>query len=138
MHAKIAYIILGALGALTSATPVGSVNPAEPTGSVAPAPLEGTVVATEVGPEARAAGPTVKLCTDAGFRGRCATFGSTSRVCCNYNDVVSAFGPSSGQTCTIYRDTNCRGDSRGGIKYPGISDLRALNFNDVLSSYACF
>ncbi|KAI4107796.1 MAG: hypothetical protein LQ339_002406 [Xanthoria mediterranea] len=126
MHAKIAYIILGALGALTSATPVGSVNPAETTGSVAPAPLEGTVVATEVGPEARAAGPTVKLCTDADV------------IPGNYNDVVSAFGPSSGQTCTIYRDTNCRGDSRGGIKYPGISDLRALNFNDVLSSYACF
>ncbi|KAI4284659.1 MAG: hypothetical protein L6R38_001237 [Xanthoria sp. 2 TBL-2021] len=147
MHAKIAYIILGALSALTSATPVDTVAPAEATGSVAPVPVGPTpdpvsnVTATEIGPNARA-GPTVKVCTNAGFSGRCATFGSTNRICyilpSAYNDVVSAFGPSQGQTCTIYQDTNCKGNSRSGIRFPGISDLRAVDFNDRMTSYLCF
>ncbi|KAL8834329.1 MAG: hypothetical protein Q9205_003059 [Flavoplaca limonia] len=112
MHAKIAYLILGALSALTSATPVDTAGPAAATGSVAPAPVgptpdpESITTAAEIDPNARAAF-TVKVCTDAGFRGRCATYGSTNRICyvlpSSYNDVVSSFGPSGGQTCTLYR-----------------------------------
>ncbi len=89
MHAKIAYLILGALSALASATPVDTAGPAAATGSVAPAPVgptpdpESITTAAEIDPNARAAF-TVKVCTDAGFRGRCATFGSTNRVCCKF------------------------------------------------------
>ncbi|KAI4187167.1 MAG: hypothetical protein L6R41_002994 [Letrouitia leprolyta] len=112
MQAKFAYIILVALSALTSATPVEPTSAAATAGSIADVPVgpdpepESFATPTEVGDNARAA-KTVKLCTDAGFRGRCATYGSTNRVCYNppgsYNDVVSAFGPSSGQRCTIYQ-----------------------------------
>lgn len=35
-------------------------------------------------------------------------------------------------------DAGCKGNSRGGITYPGISNLKALQFNDLVSSYHCY
>ncbi|GAB1312742.1 hypothetical protein MFIFM68171_02952 [Madurella fahalii] len=51
--------------------------------------------------------------------------------------IVSSFGPSAGVTCTIYDNSRCRGSAYGGIRYPGIANLRTIGWNDRIMSLRC-
>ncbi|KAL9004337.1 MAG: hypothetical protein Q9188_002850 [Gyalolechia gomerana] len=102
MHLKIAYLVLGALAAMTTANPVAST-----TTESAPSP-ERTTEVIEAGAGAAArADLRVKICTDADFKGRCQEFATNKRVCYNLNgnyaDKVSSFGPSPGPKCVLWQ-----------------------------------
>ncbi|KAI4246186.1 MAG: hypothetical protein L6R40_002139 [Gallowayella cf. fulva] len=97
-----AYLVLGALATMASASPQ-----AIPSASTESAlPPQSTATAVDDAARAARADLTVKFCTDAGFRGSCDTYAVTKRVCYNLagnrNDKFSSFGPSSG-TCTLWR-----------------------------------
>ncbi|KAJ7260151.1 hypothetical protein C8J57DRAFT_1514853 [Mycena rebaudengoi] len=77
------------------------------------------------------------VCVDAGFQNSCATFHGSSGQCVNFppnlNDVISSFGPDSGQDCFIFV-----GPQNGPIRNPGIPNLAIIGFNDAISSFKCF
>ncbi|KAK4172391.1 hypothetical protein QBC36DRAFT_197087 [Triangularia setosa] len=64
-------------------------------------------------------------------RGSCLTLGN------GWPNVISSFGPDSGLTCTIWDDNGCTGASRGGIVFPGISNLVTVGWNDRINSFRC-
>ncbi|KAJ7881519.1 hypothetical protein B0H14DRAFT_3760409 [Mycena olivaceomarginata] len=84
----------------------------------------------------------VFVCDAIDFAGNCATFHGASAQCVpfpsDFDNVISAFGPDSDQDCFIFVEDNCTGGTFGPIRNPGISDLRTIGFNDVISSFACF
>ncbi|KAJ7277913.1 hypothetical protein C8J57DRAFT_1465745 [Mycena rebaudengoi] len=85
----------------------------------------------------------VRICTDAGFTGNCITLNGGSTQCNNFpgsfNDNISSFGPDDGQDCFIFvflsSDAGCTGAQAGPIRFPGISNLNDIGFNDKISSW---
>ncbi|KAI4126985.1 MAG: hypothetical protein LQ338_003440 [Usnochroma carphineum] len=142
MQSKIA-LILAALVAIASATPVASPQAeASPESTLAP-PDKGESVAPGTyhkldGPSPIATQATTHLyvCTDYDFHGRCENLESTKQGCYTlfngFDNEITSLGPDQGTTCTIYD-----GASVGGIVYPGIYNLKDYNFNDRASSYRC-
>ncbi|KAJ7278007.1 hypothetical protein C8J57DRAFT_1222778 [Mycena rebaudengoi] len=100
------------------------------------------VAATALPPVSQIQG-NVRVCTDAGFTGDCFTLNGGSTQCENLpgslNDKVSSFGPDGGQDCFIFvffsSDAGCTGAQLGPIRFPGISNLQDVNFNDKMSSW---
>ncbi|KAL8757294.1 MAG: hypothetical protein Q9199_002320 [Rusavskia elegans] len=82
MQPNIAYLVLGALAAMTSASPQAisqeSVTAATTERALPPQRTASVVVD---GAGAARADLTVKFCTDANFRGRCDTSAVTKGVC---------------------------------------------------------
>ncbi|KAI4264436.1 MAG: hypothetical protein L6R42_000453 [Xanthoria sp. 1 TBL-2021] len=82
MQPNIAYLILGALAAMTSASPQAisqeSVTAATTESALPP---QSTASVVEDGAGAARADLSVKFCTDANFRGRCDTYAVTKGVC---------------------------------------------------------
>lgn len=78
MQLEIAYFVLGALAAMTSASPIDST----PTESAA-TPLDTAEVVDQAGARAQA-DLTVKICTDNDFKGLCGNFATTRRICCKF------------------------------------------------------
>ncbi|KAJ7222887.1 hypothetical protein C8J57DRAFT_624632 [Mycena rebaudengoi] len=99
------------------------------------------VANSKVGPTPNTQG-NVFVCQDAGFHTNCQVLHGSSGHCVNVpaslNDVISSFGPDSGQDCFIFEDINCGGDSLGPIRSPGISDLLPIGWGDRMSSFKCF
>ncbi|KAJ7255906.1 hypothetical protein C8J57DRAFT_1235826 [Mycena rebaudengoi] len=56
-----------------------------------------------------------------------------------HNDEISSFGPDDGQDCFIFAflssDAGCVGAQNGPIRFPGISNLKTIGFNDKMSSW---
>ncbi|CAO1597572.1 MAG: hypothetical protein LQ349_001079 [Xanthoria aureola] len=151
MHPKIAFLILSAFAAMTMAAPQ---NPTE-----TPADVEGAITAQDIAqalpvgtvhqladgePEVSIAAVErthVKVCKDINFRGRCETLTANKQRCYDlfngWSNEISAFGPERGTSCTIYDNRGCYGPEYAGIRYPGISDLRRVGWNDRASSYRC-
>ncbi|KAJ7149278.1 hypothetical protein C8R43DRAFT_505956 [Mycena crocata] len=86
------------------------------------------------------------LCTDIGFTGYCVLItGASSGHCVNLgpdlNDLVTSFGPDSGQSCSFFLNARCAAgkaaDVVQNIRSPGISDLSQIGFDNTGSSYAC-
>ncbi|KAJ7260141.1 hypothetical protein C8J57DRAFT_1637741 [Mycena rebaudengoi] len=94
-----------------------------------------------IGPTPNTQG-NVFVCIDSGFTNICATFHGSSGQCVNFpsnfNDIISSFGPDSGQDCFIFIDGGCSGPQNGPIRNPGISNLATIGFNDAISSFKCF
>ncbi|KAJ7277904.1 hypothetical protein C8J57DRAFT_1465739 [Mycena rebaudengoi] len=99
------------------------------------------VAATALPPAPQTPG-NVRVCTDAGFTGNCITLNGGSTQCNNFpgdfNDNISSFGPDDGQDCFIFVDAGCTGAQAGPIRFPGISNLNDIGFNDKISSWKCF
>ncbi|KAJ7256080.1 hypothetical protein C8J57DRAFT_1517812 [Mycena rebaudengoi] len=99
------------------------------------------VAATALPPAPQTPG-NVRVCTDAGFTGNCQTLNGGSTQCVNvpggFNDEISSFGPDDGQDCFIFADAGCVGAQNGPIRFPGISNLKTVGFNDKMSSWKCF
>ncbi|KAI4175018.1 MAG: hypothetical protein LQ348_006268 [Seirophora lacunosa] len=144
MHIKCAALALGALAAVTSATPVASTQEpgyvADSASAVAPGEFHQLSSPARVDLSAQAV-TYLYVCTDANFRGRCQNLESTRQGCYtlsnSFSDTISSLGPSQGATCTVWQDLGCSGRALGGIRYPGISNLREYNFNDIITSYQC-
>ena len=86
----------------------------------------------------RGATPRSGVCfyEDINFGGRyfCTSAGeSQSRVSSGNNDEISSIRLFGDAVATVYRDPNFRGQSR--VIDSSVSDLRALGFNDRISSY---
>ncbi|KAK4676329.1 hypothetical protein QC764_510715 [Podospora pseudoanserina] len=64
-------------------------------------------------------------------RGQCLTLGN------GWPNVISAFGPDSGLTCTIWDNNGCTGPSFGPITFPGIANLVTVGWNDRINSFRC-
>ncbi|KAL9612670.1 MAG: hypothetical protein Q9167_002752 [Letrouitia subvulpina] len=107
MNFKLATLILGALAAVGSSSPV--VAP-EDKNSAAPGTFHKLVSG---GPAGKAASPQADkplthlyVCTDANFKGRCENLASTKQGCYTLfnglDNVVSSLGPDAGTTCIIY------------------------------------
>ncbi|KAJ6603742.1 hypothetical protein B0H10DRAFT_1703141, partial [Mycena sp. CBHHK59/15] len=74
------------------------------------------------------------VCVDANFGAPCATFHGASGQCVafssDFDNVISSFGPDSGQDCFIFVQSGCTGRSDGPIRNPGIPNLATIGFND--------
>ncbi|CAO1603233.1 hypothetical protein XANCAGTX0491_006825 [Xanthoria calcicola] len=145
MYAKTAAIILGAMAAIGSASPVASVaeahsvlNARDSAAANSTAPGKFHKLVTQPTPQAVT---HVYVCTDSNFRGRCENLESTKQGCYTlfngFSDQISSIGPDAGTTCTLYDDVGCGGASLGGIVRPGIYNLADYGFNDRASSYRC-
>ncbi|KAI4240075.1 MAG: hypothetical protein L6R42_011587 [Xanthoria sp. 1 TBL-2021] len=110
MYTKPAALILGALAAMGSASPVASVAEAR---SVLNARDSAAANSTAVGKFHKlVTQPTpqaithVFVCTDADFKGRCENLESTRQGCFTlfngFSDTISSIGPDAGTTCTLY------------------------------------
>ncbi|KAJ7111921.1 hypothetical protein C8R44DRAFT_882952 [Mycena epipterygia] len=115
--------------------------PLAPLVAAVPAIVNDTVTLVNVVSPTPAIQGTVFVCVNAGFEGPCASFHGSSGQCVafssDFDNVISAFGPDSGQDCFIFVEDNCTGRSDGPIRDPGISDLSTIGFNDVIPSFAC-
>ncbi|KAL8788717.1 MAG: hypothetical protein Q9213_001531 [Squamulea squamosa] len=143
MNTKIAALILGAMAAIGSGSPMAVPN-AKSTivargsaeNSTAPGKFH-----TEVANPTPNAITHLFVCIDKNFGGRCQNLETTTNVCFNlgngFSDSISSLGPDQGTTCTIYDNQGCSGTSVGGIVSPGINDLSDFGFNDRASSYRC-
>ncbi|KAI4193599.1 MAG: hypothetical protein LQ350_008235 [Teloschistes chrysophthalmus] len=126
MYIKFAALLIGAMAALVSTSPVapaaeaGTVLIARDANSTAPGLYHKLVS----GPKILAAAAITHLyvCIDINFGGRCENLESTKQGCCELYP---------------HRTMRCSGASLGGIVNPGIRDLRNFNFNDRASSYQC-
>ncbi|KAL8802490.1 MAG: hypothetical protein Q9182_003798 [Xanthomendoza sp. 2 TL-2023] len=80
MQPNIAYLVLGALAALTSAMPQAVSQDSAPSNATETAlPPQSTATAATGAADGARADLTVKFCVDAGFRGRCDTYAVTKR-----------------------------------------------------------
>lgn len=142
MNTKIAALILGALAAISSASPLAKAVP----------DVESTLIARDSAENSTAPGtlavkPTPEaithlyVCIDKNFGGRCQNLQTVTTGCLDFgngfNDAITSLGPDKGTTCTIYDNPGCTGASVGGIVNPGINDLTDYGFNDRASSYRC-
>ncbi|KAL8812186.1 MAG: hypothetical protein Q9200_001226 [Gallowayella weberi] len=94
MQPNIAYLILGALAAITSASPqVVSQESVTSVGTESAPTPQSTVSVAQFRPAAAQADLTVKFCTDAGFKGRCTTYNVTKRVCCESSSPLHHSDP---------------------------------------------
>ncbi|KAL8907823.1 MAG: hypothetical protein Q9171_005692 [Xanthocarpia ochracea] len=126
MNPRIATLILGAMTAIGSASPVNLaaearsvLNPRDNDASNSTAPGEFHSLVNTPTPQADTPTPQaithVYVCTDAYFHGRCVNLESIT-----------------------HHDAGCKGESRGGIVNPGILNLGDYDFNDRTSSYRCY
>ncbi|KAI4111071.1 MAG: hypothetical protein LQ339_000799 [Xanthoria mediterranea] len=96
MYAKTAAIILGAMAAMGSASPVAS--PAQARDAAANSTAPGTLASQAI--------THLFVCTDADFKGRCQNLENTRGACTNLgnglSDSISSLGPDQGTTCTIW------------------------------------
>lgn len=157
MQAKIAYLILGALAAMTSALPQERTT----TTDVSPDPIVATdrPVVIGIAPEGLYNEPddsgsdvgafsdnaqveiaVLTVCKDSGFRGRCENLASQTGRCYNlyngWNNVITSAGPNRPYQCKMWDETGCQGADLGPFGYPGYANV-GESFNDRASSYKC-
>ncbi|KAM7194409.1 hypothetical protein V8F20_007935 [Naviculisporaceae sp. PSN 640] len=51
--------------------------------------------------------------------------------------IITAFGPDSGVTCTIYDRPGCTGSQFWPIRNPGYANLASIGWNDRIRSFVC-
>ncbi|KAL8738259.1 MAG: hypothetical protein Q9181_000939 [Wetmoreana brouardii] len=142
MHTRIAALMLGALAAIGSSSPVAS---PEASGSSANSTAPGTYHKLSgpapLVPQAAQAITHLYVCIDINFQGRCESLESTRQGCYTlfngFDNTISSLRPDSGTTCQIYDDPGCAGASINNIVYPGIANLVDYGFNDRTTSYRC-
>lgn len=83
------------------------------------------------------------LCDDINWGGNCGYAVQPLYTCINmgtdWNDKISSFGPDSGTTCLLFRNSGCsQGQFFEKISNPGSADLRNEGINDQISSFQCY
>ncbi|KAH0611913.1 uncharacterized protein H6S33_009965 [Morchella sextelata] len=85
----------------------------------------------------------IYLCDDINWGGNCGYAVQPLYTCINmgsdWNDKISSFGPDSGTTCLLFRNSGCsQGQFFEKISNPGSADLRTIGINDQISSFQCY
>ncbi|GME49229.1 hypothetical protein BKCO1_4400030 [Neofusicoccum parvum] len=84
----------------------------------------------------------IRVCTDANNRGHCVTqFIKANGLCYDlhplYNDQTSYFWTNRA-VCYLFKDGACNMQSPWRrVDAPGVSDMKTIGFNDVMSSFRC-
>ncbi|KAL9607033.1 MAG: hypothetical protein Q9167_008013 [Letrouitia subvulpina] len=118
------------------------------TTSTLSSPVPDAAAAAEAeAPEKRSVGG-VYFCNDINWGAPCYHRTQELAVCkdlsSTYAGKVSSIGPDQGTKCSVYSLAGCipsYGEPYDGhleITYPGIADLRTVNFNDKAQSVICY
>ncbi|KAK7012787.1 hypothetical protein R3P38DRAFT_1553270 [Favolaschia claudopus] len=105
--------------------------------------LAAALVSVQASPLVARVDGNVKFCVDILGLGNCQVDAFNNGDCFDFltsakdfNDKVSTFQPDIGVTCTVFQDSGCSGNSLA-LSFPGSTDLRVQNFNDIMSSFRC-